>query len=85
MATVPVRGLRNHTADVIARVRSGEDVTITANGVPVATLEPISTGRPETISRGELRLILMMQADAGLRDDLASLSGETTDDLGPVE
>lgn len=85
MTLVPVRELRNHTADVIQRVRDGQDVTITANGVAVATLVPVRTVGRDTITRAELLKALRgKQADAGLRADLAILAGDTTDDLGPI-
>jgi prevent-host-death family protein len=83
MAMIPVRELRNHTNDVIDRVRHGEDVTITANGVPVATLLPIHAGKRASMPREEF-VRRLRPADAGLRDDLAELAGDTTDDLGPI-
>lgn len=84
MTDVPVREMRNHTAQLIQRVREGEDVTITSNGVAVATLVPIRGNKPASFSRGELMLALLLQADAGLTTDLAEIAGETTDDLDPV-
>lgn len=83
MVMIPVRELRNHTNDVIRRVRDGEDVTITANGVPVATLVPIRPGKRASMSRDEF-VRVVRQADPGLRTDLASLARDTTDDLGPI-
>ncbi len=80
---IPVRDLRNHTNDVIRRVREGEDVTITANGVPVATLIPIRPGKRESMPRDEFARTVR-QADPGLRSDLAEFAGDTTDDLGPI-
>jgi antitoxin (DNA-binding transcriptional repressor) of toxin-antitoxin stability system len=35
---VSVRDLRNHTADVVAAVRSGERVSLTVNRLPVADI-----------------------------------------------
>lgn len=84
MADVPAREIRNNTAAVLQRVRDGEDVTITSNGVPVAQLVPIRPGKARSFSRGELRLLLMHQADSGLQADLDRLAGETTDDLDPL-
>jgi prevent-host-death family protein len=83
MAMIPVRELRNHTNDVIQRVRDGDDVTITANGVPVATLVPIRTGKRAVMPRAEF-LRTLRQADPQLRADLVTLAGETTDELGPI-
>jgi prevent-host-death family protein len=80
---IPVRDLRNHTNDVIRQVRGGADVTITSNGVPVATLVPIRQGKRKAMPRAEF-LVTLRQADPGLRADLATLAGETTDDLEPL-
>ncbi|MEO6472300.1 MAG: type II toxin-antitoxin system prevent-host-death family antitoxin [Aeromicrobium sp.] len=85
MTDVPVREMRNHTAQLIQRVRDGEDVTITSNGVAVATLVPITGRRHASFSKGELVLALSLQADSGLTADLAELAGDTTDDLDPIQ
>ena len=85
MSLVPVRDLRNNTAAVIERARTGENVTITVNGVPVATLNPIAVGKRSSLTKQELLEILKHPADAGLRDDLARLAGDTTDDLGLIK
>lgn len=85
MAEVAARELRNRTADVLARVEAGEQVTITSRGRPVAELIPVRVRRRRPISRSELvRRLGRAQADPGLRDELASLAGETTDDLGQI-
>ena len=83
MVMIPVRELRNHTNDVIRQVRDGGDVTITANGVPVATLVPIRAGKRPALPEAEF-LRTLRQADPGLRADLAELAGDTTDDLPPL-
>ncbi|MDQ3897051.1 MAG: type II toxin-antitoxin system prevent-host-death family antitoxin [Actinomycetota bacterium] len=41
MSEASIRDLRNHGAAVIARVQSGESVTITRDGEPVAELRPL--------------------------------------------
>ncbi len=85
MTDVAARELRNRTADVLRRVQAGERVTITSRGRPVAELLPIRDVRRRPIPRAELAGRLgVTQADAGLRDDLARLVGDTTDDLGPI-
>lgn len=84
MTDVPVREMRNHTAQVIQRVREGEEVTITSNGVAVATLVPVRGQRPASFSKGELALALSFQADSGLAEDLAFIAGDTTDDLEKI-
>jgi prevent-host-death family protein len=83
--SVASRDLRNDTAGVLRRVESGERVTITVNGRPVAELVPLRRSRRSWIRRDELVARLdTAQADPGLRDDLARLAGDTTDDLGPI-
>jgi prevent-host-death family protein len=85
MSSVPSRELRNDTAGVLRRVEAGEHVTITVNGRPVAEMVPVQRTRRSWIRREELVARLRRaQADPGLRDDLARLAGETTDDLGPI-
>lgn len=83
---VASRELRNETARVLDRVAHGEQVVITSRGKPVAALVPVRPESRRWLSRSELVTRLVgAQADSGLRDDLARLAGETTDDLGPVE
>ncbi|MCV7155048.1 type II toxin-antitoxin system Phd/YefM family antitoxin [Mycolicibacterium pyrenivorans] len=85
MGEVASRELRNGTAGLLRRVQSGEDITVTVNGRPVARLVPYEAPRRRWLSRDELvSRIRRAQADPGLRDDLADLAGETTDDLGPL-
>lgn len=85
MADVPSRDLRNDTAGVLRRVQTGEDVTITVKGRPVAMLTAVHPGRRRWLTRAEfLARLYRTQADPGLRDDLAALAGDTTDDLGPI-
>ena len=85
MASVPSRELRNDTSGVLRRVEAGERVTVTVNGRPVAELVPVQRSRRSWIRREELVARLRrVQADPGLRDDLARLAGDTTDDLGPI-
>jgi prevent-host-death family protein len=81
---VAARDLRNHTAGLLERAEGGERIVITRRGQPVAELGPVNTSH-RWLTRGELlRRLASAQADAGLRDDLARLAGETTDDLGPL-
>jgi prevent-host-death family protein len=82
---VASRELRNRTADVLRRVENGDEVVITTRGKPVAALVPLARERRRWLPRAELvRRLALAQADPGLRDDLARLAGETTDDLGPL-
>lgn len=85
MTDVAARDLRNRTADVLRRVAAGERVTITSRGRPVAELIPVRTARRRPIERAELvRRLGVAQADPGLREELAVLASDTTDDLGPI-
>ncbi len=85
MSSIASRDLRNHTAEVLRQVAEGNPVTITVHGVPVAEISPVSTVRRPFIGKAELAAILTeKQSDAGLRDQLAALAGETTDDLDPL-
>jgi prevent-host-death family protein len=41
MAEVAVRDLRNHGGDILERVASGESLTVTRDGHPIAELRPL--------------------------------------------
>ncbi|MEO5533819.1 MAG: type II toxin-antitoxin system prevent-host-death family antitoxin [Pseudolysinimonas sp.] len=85
MTLVAARELRNNTADLLRRVARGEKITITLNGVEVAEIIPIkSRGKRRFISKEEFFRTARF-ADPGLREDLAELAGDTTDDLGLFE
>lgn len=85
MTKIAARELRNQTAAVLRRVEAGEQVTITSRGRAVAELAPVRAARRRPIGRAELmRRLQGAQADSTLRQDLAVLSGETTEDLGPI-
>ncbi len=85
MSEVGSRDLRNDTAGVLRRVQAGEDITITVKGRPVAVLSAVAPVRRRWLSGREfLTRLHRVQADPGLRDDLAALAGDTTDDLGPI-
>lgn len=79
---VASRELRNSTRALLDRVDAGEEITITVDGRPVATLTPISR-RPDSVSKAEFRRLFEgHQADPGLTRDLEEmLGGETTDDI----
>jgi prevent-host-death family protein len=81
MAEVTSRDLRNDTRSVLDRVASGEDVVITVAGQPVALLSRLRQ-RSRWMPREEfVRRFAGRQADPGLRDELADLLPDTTDDL----
>jgi len=81
MADVASRELRNNTRALLERVEAGEEVVITVDGRPVATLNPVGT-RSHWMSRAEfVRRVLSHQADSGLTEELRRLAPDTTDDL----
>lgn len=85
MSVVPSRDLRNDTAGVLRRVQAGDDITITVKGQPVAVLTAVRARRRRWLTKSEfLSRLRVAQADPGLRDDLAALAGDTTEDLGPI-
>ena len=86
MPEIASRELRNDTAGVLRRVQAGEAVTITVNGKPVAQLSAARPDRRRWLSGVELvQRLQRVQADPGLRHDLAVLAGDTTDDLGLIK
>ncbi len=85
MTVVASRELRNDTAGLLRRVQAGEYIVITVNGEPVAQLTALRVSRRRWLPKAELVARLRnTQADPGLRNDLARLAGDTTDDLGPI-
>jgi prevent-host-death family protein len=77
---ISVRDLRNHTADVVAAVRSGETLSLTVNRLPVADIVPHSRERSPWVPSQTLRSIVKEGgADAGLLSDLADVRGALVD------
>jgi prevent-host-death family protein len=78
---VSIRELRNHTARVVDLVRSGERVSLTARGVPVADIVPHVEERSPWLPAETLRrLVEEAGADAALLDDLAEVRGARIDE-----
>ena len=78
---VSVRDLRNRTADVVAAVQAGEQVTLTSRGEPVADIVP-HRRRTRWLPGDWLRDQLAdRQADPALTHDLERLVGDTVDEL----
>jgi prevent-host-death family protein len=76
---VSVRELRNQTAAVLRRVELGERLRVTVDRRPVAELAPLPQRTiwvPRERAFGQL-----VQADAGLREDLAEALAETIEEL----
>jgi antitoxin (DNA-binding transcriptional repressor) of toxin-antitoxin stability system len=85
MSEVALRELRNNAADVLRRAQAGEQIVITSRGKPVASLDALVQPRRRWLPRAELlKRLSVAQADPGLREDLARLAGDTTEDLGPI-
>ena len=82
MAQVASRELRNDTKGVLLRAEAGEDVVITVDGRPVASLIPFD-GKDRWMKRERfLDLIGGATADPALADELREILTETTDDIG---
>lgn len=78
---VSVRDLRNHTADVVAAVRSGERVSLTVNRVPVADIVPHLQQRGPWVPSSSLRAIVEESgADPSLLRDLTDVRGGLLED-----
>jgi prevent-host-death family protein len=85
MSEVASRDLRNDTAGVLRRAEAGEVITITVKGKPVAQLTAARPARRRWLAGAELaQRLRRVQADPGLRRELAGLAGDTTDVLGPI-
>jgi prevent-host-death family protein len=77
---VGVRDLRNHTAEVISAVESGERVTLTVRGQPVADIVP-HRRRSRWLEGSWLeRELAAKSADPGLAAQLDELAGQTLDE-----
>lgn len=74
-----VRELRNDTAKVLRRVEAGERLRVTVDRRPVAELSPLPA-RDVWVPR-ERAAAALVQADAGLRDELAAALPDTVDEL----
>jgi prevent-host-death family protein len=78
---ISVRDLRNHTAKVVAAVRSGERLSLTVNRAPVADIVPHRPSRSPWVSSSTLRrLVEEAGADPGLLDDLDEVRGSSIEE-----
>jgi prevent-host-death family protein len=77
MATIPQKELRNHVADVLRRAESGEELTITVSGRPVAQLVPLD--RDHWVPAGKVRHIWDTPTPVGLAEDLERLDLQLVD------
>lgn len=76
---VSVRELRNHTADVLRRVESGERLRVTVDRRPVAELVPL-VARATWVPRSRVADALV-QSDPALARELDDVLGATVDEL----
>lgn len=77
MATVPQKELRNKIGEVLRRAESGEEITITVAGRPVAQLGP--TARRRWVSGPLLEKVWDTPPPAGMERDLETFPGDMTD------
>jgi antitoxin (DNA-binding transcriptional repressor) of toxin-antitoxin stability system len=77
---ISVRDLRNHTAEVVAAIRSGERLSLTVNRLPVADIVPHQQQRNAWLPSSTLRAIVEdAGADQELLTDLAAVRGALLD------
>ena len=76
---ISVRQLRNHTAEVLRRVEAGESLRVTVDRRPVAELVPLPS-RAAWVPR-QRAIDALVQADAGLADELAEALPDTVEEL----
>jgi prevent-host-death family protein len=82
MNAIPARDLRNHTAEVLRRVESGEEIEVLKAGRPVARIIPLSRRRQWLPAPEIGRELARLGADTtGLAGELRAILTETTDDL----
>jgi len=81
MTEVASRELRNDTRGLLRRVEAGEEIVITVDGRPIASLRPLDQ-RSRWVNRTEFaRHLVRRQADSGLLAELRALAPDTTDEL----
>ena len=82
MSTIPARDLRNHTAEVLRRVESGEEIEVLKGNRPVAKIVPLSRRR-QWLPAAEIghELARLGPDTTGLAEELRAVLTETTDDL----
>lgn len=78
---IGVRALRNRTAEVIAAVESGERVTLSVRGNPVADIVPHGSRIRWLSGKALGRELSARAADSELAEELAELAGQTLDEL----
>lgn len=79
MPDVSVRELREHTAEVLRRVESGERLRVTVDRRPVAELVPLPS-QATWVPRRQVEASLV-QADAAFAGEIDDALGATVDEL----
>lgn len=77
MTTIPQKELRNNVGEVLRRAESGEEITITVSGRPVAQLGPARNR--QWVPSAQLTDLWKAPADPTLVDDLQTLGEELVD------
>jgi prevent-host-death family protein len=77
MATIPQKELRNNVGEVLRRAQSGEQITITVSGRPVAQLGPVRSR--QWVDSADLRELWDIAADETLAHDLTSFGSGLRD------
>lgn len=82
MSAIPARELRNHTAEVLRRVSSGEEIEVFQHNQPVAKIIPIRGKRRWVPGREVAMALDRLGPDrTGMDAELRSMLTDTTDDL----
>ena len=75
--TITQRELRNDSASVMDAVESGETITITRNGRPVAELRPITRRKGVSLDEIQAQFAMLPRMDAAaLQADIEEFFGD---------
>jgi prevent-host-death family protein len=77
MATIPQKELRNNVGQVLRRAESGERMTITVSGRPVAELGPVRTR--QWVDAADLQELWSLPPDETLARDITALGAGLRD------
>jgi prevent-host-death family protein len=77
MATIPQKELRNNVGEVLRRAQSGEHITITVSGRPVAQLGPIRSR--QWVDTAELQELWELPIDRTLGRELEGFGADLRD------
>ena len=82
VAAIPVRDLRNHTAEVLRRVEAREEIEVFRGNRAIAKIVPLSWRR-RWLPAAEIgrELARLGPETTGLADELSGILTEATDDI----